>query len=167
MFFCRKVAPLFVLFPSPLAVYFVLDFTTAGCWLQSTPAFFSRTCELENCYRPKRCVKHCSVIIERITSKPALLFSSAQNLARNHPTAQGQTAQLITLLYLIGSSFFLFFASSVLMATYTSTWYCSHIILYRPSFNLQQQPFWLFSMTRSLFFTLAKVDMSNNSNLKP
>ena len=98
MFFCRKVAPLFVLFPSPLAVYFVLDFTTAGCWLQSTPAFFSRTCELENCYRPKRCVKHCSVIIERITSKPALLFSSAQNLARNHPTAQGQTAHLITLL---------------------------------------------------------------------
>ena len=50
MFFCRKVAPLFVLFPSPLAVYFVLDFTTAGCWLQSTPAFFSRTCELENYY---------------------------------------------------------------------------------------------------------------------
>ena len=87
MFFCRKVAPLFVLFPSPLAVYFVLDFTTAGSWLQSTPAFFSRTCEIENCYRPGTCLKFCSVIIEIISSKPALLSNSAHNLARNHPTA--------------------------------------------------------------------------------
>ena len=40
---------------------------------------------------------------------------------------------------LVGFTAAFFFASSVLMATYSSTWYCSYIILYRPSFNLQQQ----------------------------
>ena len=96
MFFCRKVAPLFVLFPSPLAVYFVLDFTTAGCWLQSTPAFFSRTCELENFYRPVTFIKYFSVIVETSNKfETCLTFQFGPEFGQKSPNCTLNNTPLI------------------------------------------------------------------------